>query len=95
MMNKKILNSNNKYSKKEHLKIIKKISEISADEINLPDNGNHIPSLKKFGGQIIIGHPGGKMICEGEVEMVEGEWKVNRAGFIRHARILMEGWVYY
>lgn len=71
-----------------------KISEISAGEINLQDDEHH-NSLKKIGGQIIIGHPGGIMICEGEVEMLEEEWKVNRAGFIRHARILMEGWVFY
>lgn len=66
--------------------------KIAEDKISLKDNENISLQIE---GKIIIGHPGGLMICEGEVEMVGGEWKVNRAGFVRHARVLMEGWVYY
>jgi 2-methylaconitate isomerase len=50
---------------------------------------------QKIEGEVVIGHPGGLMICEAEVENMEKEWNVNRAGFVRHARILMEGWVYF
>jgi 2-methylaconitate isomerase len=50
---------------------------------------------KSMEGQVIIGHPGGLMICEGEVNLDGNDWRVSRAGFIRHARMLMEGWIYF
>ena len=47
--------------------------------------------------EITIGHPGGLMECQIEVSCnnnSKNEWKVSRAGFVRTARILMEGFVY-
>lgn len=45
--------------------------------------------------EISIGHPGGLMECQIELTCCsKNEWNVCRAGFIRNARILMEGFVY-
>lgn len=46
--------------------------------------------------QVAIGHPGGVMDCEIDVVFDEGkkEWRVLSAGFIRTARVIMEGIVY-
>ena len=52
--------------------------------------------LKKKANEITIGHPGGLMTCESDVEFDEmkKKWVIKRAGFVRTARILMDGFVY-
>lgn len=46
--------------------------------------------------EIRIGSPGGSMTCEANVEFnkEKGKWEIRRAGLVRSARILMDGWVY-
>jgi len=52
--------------------------------------------LEKRENEIRIGHPGGTMTCEADVEFDENKkkWEIKRAGFIRTARLLMDGFVY-
>jgi 2-methylaconitate cis-trans-isomerase PrpF len=45
--------------------------------------------------EIRIGHPAGVMTCEAEVELKNGNWKIKKGGFIRNAKLLMDGYVYF
>jgi 2-methylaconitate cis-trans-isomerase PrpF len=45
--------------------------------------------------EIRIGHPGGVMTCEAEVEYSGGNWRIKKGGFIRNAKLLMDGYVYF
>ncbi len=72
------------------------ISSIEGTIVNkvLKKNKNY---NNKQNNQLRIGHPGGIMACESEVVFNEfsKNWEVKRAGFIRTARLIMDGFVYY
>jgi 2-methylaconitate isomerase len=46
--------------------------------------------------EVTIGHPSGRLTCESEVEFCNQTklWKVNKAGFFRTSRLIIDGFVY-
>lgn len=63
---------------------------------NLCLEGNEKQNKNIVHGEVKIGQPGGSMTCEAEVEYdpVKRKWKINQAGLVRTAKLLMEGFVY-